>query len=1054
VKLTARIAVTFSRSGSARTDSVGDAVTAAVPRDFKGTSASTSAPIGRALVVLVLAITGLAIAASSALAATPELKIDPAVTAGYATVEFSGEIGEGNPVFWFSEFSTDGGNSWQEGFTFPGESPSGESDGKAPKPLVNLVQKGLAPGTTYKVRLAVFDLVTEEIVHTAEPSPEFTTKSVAAPSATLAPITTETDTTATFNATIDPNSPGGLSEEDQNLFATEYAFHCSPACPGLSGGTVPAEATGTELEVQANATGLEPNTEYTVTLTATNRGGEVTVGPQTFSTDEIKPTVTAGPGSALGEGEFQLAGTVNSHNSPITSCYFEYGTTTSYDRTVPCETIPAAANKASFVTASVSDLVIGTEYHFHLVASNGAGPTPSADAAFLAQEESCPNEAIRREQHSTYLPECRAYEQVSPEFKEAFPLAPVGFTDDGRLAYETNGNFADNGNGAAAIPGGNLYLGTRTANGWSTTALSPPGPEFYTPLASPLTKGFSSDLGATLWQMRRGNEPESVNDLYVRRGDAFTRIGPIPHGPTGGVKFFNSDDLSHMAFLGDQSGVYEYVGDGSGGPRMVSVDNAGQPIEPGCLSIMGGQLTSYHAMSADGHAIFWTPECGSSVYARVDGTTTINASASQCTRNDCNAESPAVFQGADANGTRVYFTTSQQLINSDTDETNDLYECDIPSGTPAPVGAVNPCPDLREVSGAASGARVQGVTRISDDGSRVYFVATGVLASNTDANGAQAAAGDDNLYVWTRDAAHPAGETQFVARLDQADGPTQISGGLWGADLTGRFAQTTNDGRYLVFASYAPLIDHGPQADTDTARDIYRYDAETGALTRLSTDADGSGGNEPGQDAQITPVDYDTVTFPTSRPTRVTMSDDGGSVVFTTGEALAPGDTNGTVDTYLWHQGRVSLISSGKPSLDGPIAGAGDPFGTSTLVQALISPSGRDVYFTTTAQLVSGDDDTVVDVYDARIDGGFASPEAAEPCTGESCRSAAASPPVAPPSTTQAPGAGNPTTPKRCPKGKLKKHGRCVKKQVKKRHASKHRHPAKHRSAGDKRGRK
>jgi hypothetical protein len=628
-------------------------------------------------------------------------------------------------------------------------------------------------------------------------------------------------------------------------------------------------------------------------------------------------------------------------------------------------------------------------------------------AAAPALADDCPNAALRAQNNSAQLPDCRAYEQVTPEFKEAFPPAVNGLTDDGRLTYESNGNYAGNGNGLGAVPGGNLYLETRTGSGWSITALSPPGPEYYTANTSGLTKGFSSDLRSTLWQMRRGDEPDSVNDLYLRRGDAFTRIGPVPQGGIGGTKIYNSDDLSHMAFLGAQSGVYEYVGGGSGQPRMVSVNNAGQPIAPGCVSIMGGRLSTYRVISADGHAIFWTPSCGSAsvVYARVDGATTIEASASQCTRapsdpgGACNADSGTVyegFQGANADGTRVYFTTSQQLVNADTDATMDLYECDIPAGTPAPVGAVNPCPDLREVSGAAAGADVQGVTRISDDGSHVYFVATGVLASNTDANDAQAVAGDNNLYLWTRDTAHPNGETRFVAKLDPADEAQQAAGNLWApftGDYLGRAAQATDDGRYLVFATYAPLIDHGPQADTDTARDIYRYDAETGALTRLSTDSDGQGGNEPGQDAQITPIAYDTVTYPISRSSRLVMTDDGGSVVFTTTDALAPSDTNGTVDTYLWHQGRVSLISSGRPSLDGPIAGVGKPVGTSTFVLALISPSGRDVYFTTTARLLSSDLDTAVDIYDARVDGGFAPALAPTRCAGDACQGGRSAPP-------------------------------------------------------------
>jgi hypothetical protein len=621
----------------------------------------------------------------------------------------------------------------------------------------------------------------------------------------------------------------------------------------------------------------------------------------------------------------------------------------------------------------------------------------------------CPNETLRAENNSTQLPECRAYELVSPVFKEAFAPVTYGFTDDGRVAYASNGNIAGNGNGGVGIYAGNSYVAVRSASGWSTTALAPSGPEYVT--GSALASALSSDLRSSLWLMARSDQEDGGNDVYVRRPDGvFSRVGSA-----NGASFLSaSDDLSHVVFNAG-GGTYEYDGTGADQPRLVSVDNAGQRLapEPACSTQVGSSDTTYHAVSTDGRVIFWTTNgiaCAATphVYARVNGTTTINASASQCTRapsdpgGACNADSASVFEGANADGTRVYFKTDQQLVNADTDSTTDLYECDIPAGTPAPVGSVNPCPDLHEVSATAGGSGFQGVTRISDDGSRVYFVATGVLASNPDANDASAVAGDDNLYVWQRDAAHPDGQTTFVAKLDPAD-----VGSLWGVDsFLGRYAQATDDGRYLVFATYAALIDHGPQADTDTARDIYRYDAETGALTRLSIGADGAGGNEPGNDAQITPIIYRESTSTTHGP-RVAMSDDGQSVVFTTADALAPNDTNGTIDTYLWHAGQVSLISSGKPSVD-QFLPAGEGLGSNIDIQAFISPSGHDVYFSTTAQLTSNDVDTTVDLYDARIDGGFdvSTPPA---CSGDGCQSPpSAAPPSLPPGSSSSAGQDGP----------------------------------------------
>jgi hypothetical protein len=564
-----------------------------------------------------------------------------------------------------------------------------------------------------------------------------------------------------------------------------------------------------------------------------------------------------------------------------------------------------------------------------------AGATSPATAA-----EPCPNAMLRELNNSTELPECRAYEMVSSPYKQGFDLSPETFTDDGIVNYLSTGSFAGNGTGEVR----NQYLGVRTPDGWETRSLEPPMAVFESP--SSFTPGLASDLRSSVIDLRPLSDPAGDGQgLYVRDfNGTFTRVGkgPVPTNPLEfpGLQVFKaSDDLSHLVFGQIFWQGLEYVGVGEAAVlRHENVDNNGATL-PG--------QPSFNAISGDGRVVVFS---AGGMWARIADTATVAVSGSEYTRGPldpggaCNEPSPPHYAGSAADGSRVFLTTSQQLVNGDTDQTNDLYECDIPPGTPAPVGTANPCASLTDVSGAASGADVERVVSVSEDGSRVYFMAEGtVLAGNPGANDETAVAGNHNLYLWTKDAADPEGQTTFVGAVD---------------GITG--AQTTAGGRYLLFSTTSSLVSSGPGADVDGRVDIYRYDAESQTMQRVSTSVTGSGGNDPGFDVE---------------PLSGSMSADGSMVVFTTAEALSPEDTDGVSDVYLWHDGRVSLISTG---------GGQSP---------QIDASGQNIYFVTHQPLTAADRDVNTDIYDARIDGGFdlSSPP---PCSGEACQGLPSTPPV------------------------------------------------------------
>src|SRR6202040_2045976 len=113
---------------------------------------------------------------------------------------------------------------------------------------------------------------------------------------------------------------------------------------------------------------------------------------------------------------------------------------------------------------------------------------------------------------------------------------------------------------------------------------------------------------------------------------------------------------------------------------------------------------------------------------------------------------------------------------------------------------------------------------------------------------------------------------------------------------------------------------------------------------------------------------------------------DDGRLFFQSEDALLPQASNGTRNIYEYEPdevgdcrsagGCVRLISSGTSSVK------------SYFVDA--SASGRDVFFITRQQLTPQDGDEGLDLYDARVEGGF-SIAVPPPCGGEACR-----PPVTP----------------------------------------------------------
>ncbi len=1080
---------------------------------------------------------------------TPAPKI-PVVTMdtpvpGYDTAEVSGTIlpegcGTQGVIQYYFQYSTEPANpeSWTYSNLSGDQGQPIAIPCDSPTPVtVGGTMTGLHPGTEYSVRLRL-EILPGEIL-SAGPNPSFTTKPVAPIISTLDPVSDISANTAHFSGTVSANAPGPLDALGEAAYETSWHVECTPACPRLlpvGSGSVKGPE-GTEA-ISMDASELVPNTYYEVRLVSTN-AGETSIREQTFQTPLVTATVKSFEGASDNEGGYYLQGFVNSNNSKLTSCAFEYGTTSNYPNTyqAPClpnpsgpdevqnvnvdatagqfrlsfrgqptgdlpfsattaevqtalRALPQVAPSGVNVTGSpgayvvtfvgklagtnvaqikgsdgstplsggaiststeieggkdhgvtieahIQNLTINSHYHFRIFATNAAGTVSTPDREFvptLAPPDVCPNAQLRRENGSTALPECRAYEQVTSPDKGGIEASLGDFSADGEaVSYNSRaGNIAGSGQ---AGQGGNAYVSLRTASGWKTLSNlnGPSGSAYAAPdgfLSLMLGGTLSADFRSAIWFDNK--EPElwtyARPNPYLRTADGtVTKINKdLPlnahetSGLSGGENMAGaSDDLSHvvvdgLAEAGDVwgPGVYEFIGTNAELTR-VDLDNSESPI-----SSCHGQASSgfdlgnaqTRSVSSDGRVIVVVAfgGCGGAnppadeLWARIGGASSIDVSASQCSRSDCNPPAEAIYQGSAKNGSRVFFTTTQQLVNADTDQTNDIYACDIPSGTPAPAaGRANPCTAFRQISVAESGAgEVETVFPPSEDGSAIVFTAKGVLAANEDALKEQAVAGDHNLYLWRQDSAHPNGQTIFVARLDTEDLTVETRG----------IPQLTPDGRDFIFRTANKLV----ETDTDSAFDIYRYDAVTGELARVSIGAASASGNSDNFNASIIE----------RRPheTHPAISSDGEAVVFVTAEPLLPRDGNGESDAYLWKSGKVSLISTGA-------VGGGSGV-------AAISPSGRDIYFEPgTAKLTPSDIDVVADVYDARVEGGFNFPETT-PCSGEACQPPPPPPPAPPTHETAKPGGEGNVKP--CPKGKVAKGAKCVKKPHKKHHKKSH----------------
>ncbi|MFL5834488.1 MAG: hypothetical protein ACJ76B_11000 [Solirubrobacterales bacterium] len=828
---------------------------------------------------------------------------------------------------------------------------------------------------------------------------------------------------------------------------------------------------------------------------------------------EIPPTISRQFATAATDTTASVEARINPQFWSDTRYYVEYGTGTcaagGCDSTQP---VPPGLLLTSQVVKQIlpteaidlSGLAPGTTYNFRFVAeSTGGGPAYGIDPDGSGSEEAsfeqglegtfttrptggatgdpCPNAPFRIGA-ANRLPDCRAYEMVTPVDKENgdiivlekggvvhAPLSLNQSSPDGNLfTYSSYRAFGD----ASSAPITSTYLTSRSDAGWSSHGISPPRGRNTWEIATTIDtqfKAFSPDL-CDSWLVSETDPPLTSGptagyaNLYRRDNcgagaDDYTALIPSADEAVQPKDFRPelqgvSDEGAHSLFrvrgkLTDDAIACTAPGDATscrlqlyeslpgGELRFVCLLPGGAPAPDGCSAgSASGEISSdgrsqmvNNAISTDGSRVVWSdaPEKVGKIYVQVDGGASIAVSAAG---EALSGEVVAQYWTAASDGSRVIYSAGGQSELGK--GAADLYKFTVDG----------------EATDKIAGD-VYGLLGASEDARQIYLVS----GEDLDAGATE---GKPNLYLYEDEGE----EFTFVGTLSRSDAEPKNT--LSPVNLVPRnhSAEVSADGVSVAFTSSAPLtgFDNTDAATGEPVMEVFRYDASAGDLRCASCNPTGVlpsarniGGNPPLYAVAQLPFTQTQI----YRAPRA-LSNDGGRLYFESFESLASADTNDKKDVYQWEavgQGPApATCESSSPSYDVQAGGCvrlistGQSDEDSSLVD--ISASGDDVFFATAESLLP-QDPALVDIYDARVLGGFPPvPGPKAPCQGEGCQSAA--PPAPSPTTPSSSsfiGPGNPA-PKhaghRCPKGKhkvkVKGKKRCVKNKKGKKKASRGAH--------------
>jgi hypothetical protein len=909
---------------------------------------------------------------------------------------------------------------------------------------------GLKPGTAYRLRLKASNekgVVTEDSSFTTNPlSPQVVTGNSG--------ISDVAASSATMKGAI-------LTRSFETHWRFEYATsEAGPWNIGPAGTISSSEASENSSSVSGELTGLSPATAYFVRVFAEN-GHEpsLTSAPWRFETSGPPVAVTFEAHTFVPGGEtVRVLGSVEPHGYD-THYHFEY---VSGEKFAASEWREAESSTegdagqgefngeafpARIVGADLPGLRAGGTYHVRLVASSAQGTVEGADQTLTVpipaagEESSCANASLR-DGSSAHLPDCRAYEQVTPANKEGSEdnwffsgvlHTPSLVGEDGnhvlvRPQFSKWGSNADATNAS--------YLFSRASDGWQMTSFtSQPaaGDDSYRPIL------FSPDLTQSAltvgWSTGLVNASPELEYEAGPPGGPYTTLASIPRplmqgyndGWVGASADFSkvilkSEDRHVCGHTDTTSGsdLYEFS---RGQCRQV---NVGIGVCGALMPSFGNGGASGGDVSEDGSRVFFEAVPGnncsepSHLYMRVNGDETIDIGAYE-------------FRAANARGSDV-------LLEKRSGETYEVFLYESESNKFEPL-----------LSGHQG---FQASLDASEDLSVFYFLSKEQLTPEAPApfkESEDVGADPENIYRYDLTGK----KLSFIEQTSGENGSGYVS-------PDGRYFYWSSAGVAAVFREVSPLL-------SGEEEQLYRYDSVEKIVECMSC---ASSFNPKPKQSSIFPT-AETVKYieqpPNSMPGTTVASANGDYVFFDTAAALVPQDVDGEVspcsnnaceeldedgnhdesysvssDVYEWRkngidgcshvQGCVALISSGTGGLGNVFLGT--------------TRTGEDVFFATHSQLVSQDDDNQGDIYDARVSGGFPPlPPGPVECEGDACLSPVGAPIDTTPASVSFSGPGNPAAPavapkakakvkvkaKGCAKGAVRVKGKCLKRRRAKR---------------------